>query len=131
MRGRIRSLQWDETAVSNLVTVPIGHLWHVWSFWMRYIADANVASRQIDLTINQDSGPIGGLVMTDTATANQTRALKYGVQDQASIYNGANESGLGEYLEAGDTIELAVTNEQAGDTWDVWGIIEDFVAPRL
>lgn len=124
------TIQWDESAGANRITVPFGHLWSVRWLFIRYVADANVSTRTIVLNIKQSEAAFEMGVLSSDITAGLTRTYLYGNEDAGGAFFLGKQAAQPVLLKQTDTITLTVTNEEAGDTWDVWGPVEDWVIPR-
>jgi len=127
---RIRTLQWDESATSNLVTVPFGHVWEVRYLFMQYVASADVATRSMRIGIDHDVGPLPIILLQIDITASLTKEIYVGAQDQNNPLDGSQELPHPLWLVNPDKIVFTVTSEQGADTWDVWAGIKDWVVPR-
>jgi len=126
---RLRELQWDESAGNNSVTVPFGHIWRFRFFHIKYIADANVATRTVSLQFSISGGPQESDIFSTTIDENQTEHYFVGfvpVTYNLTVIINQPVTLFGPT----DTLKLNVVSEQAGDLWDVWGSIEDWVGPR-
>jgi len=126
---RRRALQFDESAGSNQVQCPFGHLWVIRSIYMKYVADSNAATRVVILQANHQIGPQASVLFNTTIIASTSEIWHLGNTDQQANWNAAQDLKILS-LVALDTLELEVTLEQAGDVWDVWTVIDDYVVPR-
>jgi len=114
---------WDESASGNKITVPFGHIWKVLYAYIDYVADANVATRVTLLTFNINGGaamPEEPEFLQGFVAASESKIFYFGEKDTINPYDGSQEAPPnGIYLAGNDEAILKVTNEQAGDTWDV------------
>jgi len=130
MNGRLRILQWDETAVDNRVTVPSGHIWKLAFLAMKYVADSQAATRNWELRFSWALGPNDFGMFASSIIADQTEEYLWSATKEQSPTDLQQTSAQGLWLVSGDSVKFQVANEQSGDLWDIWGPIEDYVVPR-
>jgi len=126
---RIHTQHWDETAASNRVTVPFGHIWRLTNLMVHYVADSQSATRTVTLTFRWNESPTGLIFLTASILASETEDYILG----STIVPFDNEEALDQplTLQPTDTITIAITNEQSGDLWDATATLEDWVVPRV
>jgi len=135
---RRRVLHWDETQSNNEVVVPFLHIWRVHQLFLKLATDATVATRTFSLQFFVavlEAGLQDFSLFSKTQTASLTTKHFLGFIDgQSDNLSGAVDIGQPIMLfgsaSTPDKIKLAITNEQSGDTYEVYGVIDDWVIPR-
>jgi len=137
--GFVIQKTWDETSTANKLIVPFGHVWELLHAYVKYVADATVATRLPKLHVNTEGDAAPNITMLDMSlTASQTKTAIVGFNDDESIsqhdYNQTNNT-RGMWIFGGTGtkqgyFQLAVTSEQAGDVWDVFIMIRDHTFAR-
>jgi len=119
--------------VDPTITVPSGLRWRVFSAHAQLVADANAATRVIELLVTRGSTALQHSDSTATQVANTTRdysaragliGARYAVDDTIITI------GMGAPLELidGDIIEFDTANRQAGDNWGAMSaLVEEWV----
>jgi len=130
----IKLLEWDETAVGNLVAVPLGHLYRVTYGLIKFVASSDVATRTVLLQIRPGWAVNSTITISAlSATQSQTKTIVFGLLDDVSAgqHNeyqrlpGQDTGGM--WLPEAGEMDVSVTNEQAADDWDAQFVVEDYV----
>lgn len=133
MSGFRRTLKIDETAAGNIDTVPFGHSWEIKHLFIHYVADAQSATRTVNLVVDHVGEPnIQQSILQFGISVSETEDYFLGAEAKiAAGITGMQPINMGPlWLNVGDTIGLVITNEQSGDLWDLYGPIIDHVGPR-
>lgn len=120
--GIPKLLSWSKASYSALL-VPTNRIYYLSWLGMKYIADATVASRSIIAQILAVNTDVYYLV-SSSATASQTKRLTYNLN--VSTYTSPSDAcaGVGMVipLYPGQSLEVAIVNGQAGDSWTLEGV---------
>lgn len=104
------------------ITVPANKVWKIKTITGTLVADANVATRIVMVTITDGTNTVYEVNLTGTQTASQTVIHNWGELAPATTTGSYRLGTLPNLrLEAGWTISITTTNIQVGDDWTALG----------
>jgi len=131
--GKLALLSVNQTLVSNRVAVPPGHRYQILHGQSTFTADGTAATRSWELLLTGSYSVNLILCAQGSITLGVTKNFRLGSLDDdgaASFTDYQRIPPLGYWAESGDFIQMSVTNEQSGDTFNFNLIIHDYVIPR-
>lgn len=120
--GAVRSFLGTNPAAGSECSdaVPTGARWEVLAWANSLVTDANVATREVELTIDDGSTILQRMIAGGTQAASLTRAYSFGVGNARAAGGQApsiTSSIVSNRLLAGSRIRTVITNKQVGDDW--------------